>query len=396
MGIPKQAELDRDFAADTLAASPPAAGTIATYRRFEDAEAAWREFERGAVATPYQRIDWMEAWHRHIGSRHGVEPLIVVARDGSGRPSFLWPLGVRRRGIAIIGEWLGCKHVNYKLGLYAPDFAADATRRALVPVMTHLRDETGLDALLLVNQPETWQGTVNPLAALPHQNAPSFAYSLALKPDFDALYAELRSGSTRKKLRRSERRIVDEFGSCILRRPANADEVDRALDIFFLQKSKRMQDRQLSNVFAEPGVMDFFRELAVRSIGAEEPLLDLFWLDAGGHVAATWAGTAAGGRLCGMVNSFDEERFGQHHPGEVMLRLLIEHCCRRGLKEFDLGVGEAQYKESWCPRVDRLFDSFLPLTALGWMHTTAAGAGFRLKRTVKQSRFLTGMADRLR
>ena len=247
--------------ADTEALTTLTIAEITVYRSFEDADSVWRSFEGSALASPYQRINWLEAWHRHVGARSRIDPLIVVARNNSGRPVLLWPLGSRRKGAARVGCWLGGKLVNYGFGLYDRDAAKTLDRDALVPVIRYLRDETELDALTLGNQPEAWRSVPNPLLVLPHQISPSFAYSLSLQPDFDALYAELRSNSTRKKLRRSERRMIDAFGSCDLRRPESEDDVDRVLDVFFLQKSKRIRERQQRNDFGLPGVMDFFREI---------------------------------------------------------------------------------------------------------------------------------------
>lgn len=371
-------------------------GTLAAYRTFAEAEKVWRSLEVKAVATPYQRYDWVESWYQHIGGESGLSPLIVVGLKEDGGPAFIWPFVVKASGSARVASWPGGKYANYKMGLYDRQVAGALDRDTLVPVMAYLRETLEIDALTLTNQPASWRGVANPLIHLPHQNSPSFAYSLILRPDFDALFGELRSGSTRKKLRRSERRIVGEFGDCGLRRPETADDVDRVLEAFFEQKSERLQDKHIHNVFANPGVMSFLRELAVRGLGQDEPLLDLFWLEAGGRIAATWAGTTARGRLSGMINSFDSGNFGQHQPGELILWRLIEDSCNRGLIEFDLGVGEAAYKEAWCPRVDELFDSFLPLSAAGWMHTSVAMTGFRLKRAAKQSKFLRELTDRLR
>jgi CelD/BcsL family acetyltransferase involved in cellulose biosynthesis len=100
--------------------------------------------------------------------------------------------------------------------------------------------------------------------------------------------------------------------------------------------------------------------------------------------------------MCGIINSFDAQGFSEHQPGEIILRHVVENCCERGLREFDLGVGEAQYKESWCPRSDRLFNSFLPLTAAGWAYTRVASLGSAAKRAVKQSNGLRNVAERLR
>lgn len=370
--------------------------SVAVHSRFAEAEVAWRDFERHAVMTAYHRFDWLEAWHRHVGAPKGIEPLIVVARTASGMPALIWPLGVKTVGAARIASWLGGKLVNYQFGLYDGAAATSLDRSGLMPVMAYLREHAGIDALSLRNQPHEWRGLANPLLDLPHQPSPSFAYSVDLNPDFEALYASLRSGSTRKKLRRSERRMAEEFGCCSLRRPKNTVELDRVLDTFFLQKAERMRERHITNVFAEPGVMELFRELGQRSIERETPLLDLFWLDAGGRVAATWAGTSDGARMSGIINSFDLGVFAPFQPGEILLRHLVEHLCRSGAREFDLGIGEAQYKRSWCPRTDPLFDSFVPLSAMGWMHTTAAMTGFKLKRAAKQSHFLRALVERFR
>mgnify|MGYP000613310169 CR=1 FL=1 len=374
----------------------PVIDTVTASRTFGDAETAWRDLEARAVTTPYQRFDWVESWYRHIGAASGLEPLIVTAWTKEAQPVFLWPFVVRTAGKRRVAEWPGGKFANYKMGLYDRRVADTLDRDALVPMMAYLRDELGIDALSLTNQPETWRGVANPLIHLPHQRSPSYAYSVVLRPDFEALYGELRSSSTRKKLRRSERRIVSQFGSCTLRRPTSPEDVDRVLGAFFEQKSDRLRQKQLQNVFARPGVMAFLRELATRGIGQDDPLLDLYWLDTGGQVAATWAGTTARGRLSGIINSFDLGAVAQYQPGEVILRMLLEDACDRGLIEFDLGVGEAAYKDSWCPRIDRLFDSFLPLSASGWMHTSVTMTGFRLKRVAKQSKFLRELSERFR
>jgi CelD/BcsL family acetyltransferase involved in cellulose biosynthesis len=394
--MPEPIEFEGGLLAANAAAAGPVLHSVTTLRSFGEAEAIWRDFEGKALATPYQRFDWLDSWFRHIGAGLGIEPLIVIARKQDGSPALIWPLGVRMFGPARVGRWLGCKLANYKLGLYDRETVGRLNRATLAPVLDHLRKDARLDGLFLTNQPETWEGIANPLLCLPHQDSPSFAYSLALRADFSALYNELRSGSTRKKLRRSERRIADEYGSCALRRPQTPEDVDRILSVFAEQKAARMEEKHLQNVFAAPGVMAFFRESAIRGIGQDEPLLDLLWIDAGGRVAATWAGTSAGGRMCGIVNSFDLGEFAQHQPGEVMLRQLVEDCCRRGLNEFDLGVGEAQYKYSWCPRTDRLFDTFLGFSAVGWASASVASAGYRLKRSVKKSKTLSDLTNRVR
>lgn len=363
------------------------------YSSFEAAEKVWRSFEPNALSTPYQRYDWLEAWYRHIGGQSKLEPLVVVARDDLGRVSLLWPLVVRTVGTARIAMWPGGKFSNYNLGLYAPDLVPAIDEECLHRVMRDLSRDADIDGLALRNQPQHWRGIENPLLQLPHYPSPSDAFSLPLQSDYPSLLTELRSTSSRKKLRKSERRIVREYGKCELRRAEDTDCIDRILNVFMRQKATRLREMSVPNPFHLSGVMPFFRELAARGLKSNEPLLDLFWLDTNGPVAAIWAGTAGGGRMCGIFNSFESRDLWHHRPGELMLGKVIEDCCDRRFMEFDLGVGEAQYKTSWCTQTDRLFDSFLPLTARGWVHTSLASSCFRLKRAAKHSRFLRNLRN---
>ncbi len=372
------------------------AATTTLYRTFSEAEPVWRAFEAWGVLTPYQRFDWVETWYRHVGAREGLTPLIVVARADCGLPALIWPLMVQYRRPLRVAIWPGGKFANYKMGLYNPECLADIDRATLTRLLGHLGHAGGVDAIELTNQPEAWQGYANPLAQLPKQVSPSFAYSLTLEPCFDNLYPRLRGTATRKKLRRSERLIARDFGSCGFHRVRSPADIDRVLGAFAAQKSERMREKQIRNVYDDDDVMRFMRDLAVRGIGETEPHIDMFWLSAGDRVAATWIGTSGGGRTCGIMSSFELGDIARHHPGEVLLRYLIEDRCREGFAEFDLGVGEADYKTHWCPNTDTLFDTFLPLSVSGWARTTYASGCARLKRSVKQSDILSTLSGRFR
>ena len=52
---------------------------------------------------------------------------------------------------------------------------------------------------------------------------------------------------------------------------------------------------------------------------------------------------------------------------------------------FDLGVGEARYKSQYCPVPEPLFDSIVPLTALGGAVAAAERGRVRAKRWIKQT-----------
>ena len=83
-------------------------------------------------------------------------------------------------------------------------------------------------------------------------------------------------------------------------------------------------------------------------------------------------------------------------PGnELLLAELIHRKCQEGIAVFDLGVGEARYKTSFCDDHDDLVDSFLPLTLKGRFFARAAQARRALKRRIKRSPTALKLAHRV-
>src|SRR5262249_46112194 len=103
-------------------AVPAAIGPVHRIDIIDDIEAAapiWRSLERdGAVATPYQRYDFIPPWQRHVGRRLNVMPFLVVGTDRQGSPLFLMPLGRTRIGPLDVAGFLGGKHANFNFGLW--------------------------------------------------------------------------------------------------------------------------------------------------------------------------------------------------------------------------------------------------------------------------------------
>ena len=74
-----------------------------------------------------------------------------------------------------------------------------------------------------------------------------------------------------------------------------------------------------------------------------------------------------------MVNSYDTSPdIARTSPGEIIITRLLQSLCERGVSEFDLGVGEAAYKDKWCDRSEPLFDTFHGVTAKGKARTLSA------------------------
>ncbi len=69
---------------------------------------------------------------------------------------------------------------------------------------------------------------------------------------------------------------------------------------------------------------------------------------------------------------------------------------QRGFSSFDLGIGEARYKETFCDTVEPLFDCFVGHTPVGQIAAFMLGGLGRAKRSIKQSPGIYTAVRRLR
>jgi CelD/BcsL family acetyltransferase involved in cellulose biosynthesis len=364
---------------------PAVAGRIARVDVFNDmasAEPHWRALERAqALATPYQRYEFLALWQRHVGAEAGFTPFIVVGFDVLGTPLFLLPLGSRPLGAWVAVEFLGGRHANFNIGLWRRDLAATIDAEALRAVLARLAGRA--DLMMLRNQSLTWGGTTNPFALLPHQHAANLGFSGALAPDFEALLRARTNAVARKKMRKKERTLAS-YGAVRFERAETVAQLHRVLDTFFKQKSQRMQRIGVADAFAEAEVRRFVEAAAAARLADGNPLIELYALSVDDIIVATMGGIVGDGRFCAMFNSIISGPYAAESPGEQLILKLVEHCCKRGLATFDLGIGEAHYKNLFCGDAEPLFDSFLPLSPAGRVLGFAAALAEAGKRAIKQ------------
>ena len=149
-----------------------------------------------------------------------------------------------------------------------------------------------------------------------------------------------------------------------------------------------MRAQGIPDVFAAPGVRRFIEAAATEGAPGIEPPVEVYSLSVNDIIVSTMGGTVGGGRFCAMFNSIAQGHYAVESPCEQLIVNLVRHCCQRGLDTFDLGIGEAQYKNLFCSDAEPLFDSYLPLSPAGRMLAPLFTAAGRIKRNIKQHRTL--------
>ncbi|MDE2362125.1 MAG: GNAT family N-acetyltransferase [Hyphomicrobiales bacterium] len=380
-------------------AAPATAGTVAlarveTHTSVWPALRAWREIEAFSTGSAYQTRGFVLPWFEFVAPGVGASPLIVIGYDGQNRPSVLLPLSLETRGPLRMACFAGGKHSNLNLPLLRPGFAFSAAdARKLLDEAA--RSEARPDIFVLLNQPETWAGAVNPFAALGCTPSPSAAYGATIGADAETFLKRVDSKDTRKKLRSKAAKLAA-LGPVVFERAADPDRTRTILSAFVAQKTLRFARKHKDPGFAGVAMRGFLDSLATGH-GGGAPALDLYALSVGDRIVATYGGLPRGRCWHGLVNSFNPApELARSSPAELLLRHVIRDLAARGIERFDLGIGESRYKSAITEdRID-LVDVVTPATRLGRIEAPYERLRLAGKRWVKRTPWALSLVEQMR
>jgi CelD/BcsL family acetyltransferase involved in cellulose biosynthesis len=361
----------------------------------QEAEPHWRALEQSAMATPFQRYAWMASYARTISAASSLNPVILLVRGADGRPAAIIPLElVSRRGLTMLRS-MGGRHASFHLPLTTPEGAviiADDPSRLLARAGGIAG---GVKFAILTHQPTELDNRPNPFARARGLVTTDPAYETALGSHAEAFLREKASGDARKKLRK-KRKALEKIGPLSAKRPVEAAEIEATLGAFFAQKERRFRTQAIPNPFAEARTRDFLRA-ATTPLGTEAPAIELHALRCGDRIIAVFGLAIGFARASGMFTSFaDEPAISRCSPGDILLHEMVRDLIGRGFTRFDLGVGEARYKNAFCDREVALASVLIPFTPIGRMASPLVRAAWRAGSTLKRSARLTRVANRLR
>lgn len=366
----------------------------------EDLEAAYADlaaFESIAVGGPYQRLDWARAWHRTIGAKRGVRPVLAVA-SRPGTPVLVLPLGLdRRNGIALL-TFLGQENANQNTGLWHPQHIVGLSPRHVSEILRDICKAVGADLVHLTNIPSSWQGTSLPLRADGMKESPSPVFIGDIGSDFDSLFRETHSKAARKKLQRKQRALVEAGDYLIseLRAPA---EIERGLEAFLNQRALRALEAGVPNAFGTATHQQFLRQLlglGDEACSREQAPLSIWTLESAGAIRATYLCARGEDRLICYASSIAHDDMVAFSPGAVLLKGIVEALCADpSITTLDLGLGDEAYKHAWTAP-QPLCDRYIAASIKGQVALTLLKAKQGLKTRIRRSDRLWALVRKLR
>jgi CelD/BcsL family acetyltransferase involved in cellulose biosynthesis len=374
------ANLSRQFAPDL---------SLAIFNTLDAVEGEWRRFEQIADCTAFQTFDWLATWHRHIGQRDGVQPAIAVGTFADGKTAFILPLAIAPNRATRRLCWLGQEQCDYNAPLLAPDFSQRVPPESFLAAWRELLEKLQREPRLrhdwieLEKMPETVGAQTNPFTFLDVTAHASGAHLTRLGDKWETFYFDKRSSATRRR-DRAKRRHMSQFGDVRFVTATTIDDARRTLETLMDQKHRGFARRGITDIFARPGLREFFLDLA------SNPKIRQRFHISRVEVGTTWVATnfaiLFGDCYYHVLASYEDDAALSHYgPGALHLRELLAHAIKLGLKRFDFTIGDEPYKDEWSDTSVRLYDYTAAATWRGWPMSSASIARRRVKRYVKQT-----------
>jgi CelD/BcsL family acetyltransferase involved in cellulose biosynthesis len=369
-------------------ASAPTPIELSVHEDLAAIEHDWRAFEATADCTVFQTFTWLSTWQRHVGARNDVRPAIVVGRRANGAILFILPLATRPLRLARELVFLGSELCDYNAPLLAPEFASTVPADRFAALWRSIRTTLGrsprlhFDLIRLEKMPASNGRQPNPMLSLGVTLNPSGAYATPLAETWDAFYAAKRSAATRSSDRR-KRKKLSEHGALAYVEPRNEADILATLDTLVAQKSRAFARMGVSNIFARPGYLDFYRALFTDA--AARPLTHLSRLDCGDTSLAVNLGLTFRDSYYHLQASHDDGELSRFGPGAAHLHDLMRGAIEHGCTTYDFTIGDEPYKRDWCDGVIPLYDHLSSATLRGALLLAPMAAKTRLKRVIKQT-----------
>jgi CelD/BcsL family acetyltransferase involved in cellulose biosynthesis len=377
-----------DFLQGCVTAGEAVFASVRVFAEPREALDFWRALAPEVCGSFYQSENFLLPWLGTCGSQQKVTPFFIVARDALGAPLALLPFGLFRFGPLRVAQFLGGKHSNTNLGLFRAD-AAFSARDLRQLLREAAREKNGPHLYRLLNLPLVWRGAANPLLLLPHWPAANSGYATKLGLDGEAWLATRLSAPMRKKWRKKEKRLAG-MGALRYFRAESPAQAEEILEAFFRQK--RLRVAGFGDGAEAAATRAFYAALTAFRASAAPPALELHALSLDGRVIATFAAGLNGGRLQGLFISFDADpEIARSSPGEILLSHVLRDACARKIAEFDLGLGDARYKTTFCDEVEAMADALFAPRLAGLLAQPFFAAGLAAKNAIKRNPHLWGL-----
>lgn len=352
----------------------------------------WKSFQETAQAYAYQRIEWAVSWIETVGQPQGFRVHIVEVRDCMGETAMLLPMCWKRAGNAYVAHFIGEDMFDYLGPLVRKDFLDNLSEGQIGELWRIMTSSfpVEIDLFWLDRVPTSscriFSG-FKPFSMTPldHQ---AHALDLPDAPDWPSAARNIRSTRTIKKLERRIRGLAKLGELKLIEVSGNAARHKHLEELIDLKVSN-LNDAGTLHRFDRADIRAFFSRL-VDNTENDEDLLQ-FELRCDEDLVASVLGMSHQGTFYYQVCAHNRD-FAKYSPGVLLMYQLMSWSHDRGLKRFDMTIGDEPYKKDWANRSTELVTVSWPVTGAGKLLLTKRALVVNAKQLVRKSRLLTRLA----
>jgi CelD/BcsL family acetyltransferase involved in cellulose biosynthesis len=308
----------------------------------------------------FQSREFLDIWLDTIGKASRVKPCFVVVKDSDDRPVLYLPLIIETKFNVRLLRFMDCGVADYNAPIVAADrpLSRQEFHQVWADVLALL---PGFDVIDLKKIASDVAGAVDPLTYLDCAPFGESGHAIVLSRLRDQTDTRRAVVRLRRKLQSYAKELSQIGEPRFIVNPAAA-EAARLVERLFELKRRKYQRTSTPDFLAAPGVERFYREMM--SPARLGTISHLAALTIGDTVASAHLGFIGRGRFYYIFPAYDTQ-FGRYRVGHLLLQHLIDQSAAQDFDTFDLGFGDASYKNKWATHHFALHTHERAVTAAG-------------------------------
>jgi CelD/BcsL family acetyltransferase involved in cellulose biosynthesis len=308
----------------------------------------------------FQSREFLDIWLDTIGKASRIEPYLIVVRDDDGRPVLYLPLAIETKFNVRLLRFMDCGAADYNAPIVAADrrLSRQEFQKVWAEILALL---PGFDIVDLKKIANDVAGAVNPLTYLDCTPFGESGHAVALTRFRDQTDTRRSIVRLRRKLQ-SYTEGLSQIGRLRYVVSPDASEAARLTERLLELKRQKYQRTSTPDFLTAPGVERFYREMT--RPGRLGKISHLSALTVGDTVASAHLGFIGRDRFYYIFPAYDTQ-FARYGVGHLLLQHLIDRSVVQDFDTFDLGIGDASYKNKWATQRLALHRYERAITAAG-------------------------------
>lgn len=319
----------------------------------DEALAALDSVQSGLISTVFQSINWLTVLYEDLApAKRALPRVVVVTERNSGEVALVLPLVVVKKNNLRIARFADLGVSNYgapmlgKASLVKPRSIRRAWRAALQAM-------PDVDLIRLERMPAEIAGRPNPLMKRAGVVPSRMSGTVFTVDGSIEDYIRSRGKKFAKEVARTTR-VWHREGAPQFARATTPEQIARAYSVLDEQQAARQTALGNRYLLDEAPYRAFYERLVMD--GTDCGLGYLFTLEARGVVVATLFGVLHDDVFTCLRISFGQDRWSHLSPGRLIALETIKYMMARGVRRFDMGIGDYPYKRQLGARDVPLFD----------------------------------------